>query len=58
MRATILLAVSVLAGAVIGQVPTGTFVRGLAPGEIHNSEATTLGEFAGRLVLVEFFAYW
>ena len=52
------LAMLVLAGVASAQVPTGTMLRPLELGPVHNAEAATLGDFAGRLVLVEFFAYW
>lgn len=58
MKAKIVLAVLVLCGAATAQVPTGTLLRPMQLGQVYNGEARALADFTGRLVLIEFFAYW
>ena len=36
----------------------GTTVRGLEPDKLAGTKAQSLDDYAGRLLLLEFFAYW
>lgn len=52
------LALLLICGAAAAQVPTGTNLRPMALGTLENTEARSFGDFLGRTVLIEFFAYW
>ena len=52
-----LLACAVLATGASGQI-VGTPLYGLAPEKFSISEVKSMDDFKGRLLLVEYFAYW
>ena len=58
MSSRCLAALLLICSAAAAQVPTGTNLRPMSLGPLQGTEATSFGDFLGRAVLVEFFAYW